>query len=67
LLRKTNGVEHFQKALTMQWYLPQGGLHGELRPAEKDYLSLLIEHANGAGKTPVFGDCWSLGRIWATK
>jgi GR25 family glycosyltransferase involved in LPS biosynthesis/glycosyltransferase involved in cell wall biosynthesis len=67
LLRKTNGVEHFQQAMTMQWYLPQGGLRGELRPAEKDYLSLLIEHANEAGKTPVLGDCWSLGRIWTIK
>jgi glycosyltransferase involved in cell wall biosynthesis len=67
LLRKTSGVEHFQQAMTMQWYLPQLGLRGELRPAEKDYLSLLIEHANEAGKTPVFGDCWSLGRIWAIK
>jgi GR25 family glycosyltransferase involved in LPS biosynthesis/glycosyltransferase involved in cell wall biosynthesis len=67
LLRKANGVQHFQPAMTMQWYLPQGGLRGELRPAEKDYLSLLIEHANEAGKAPVFGDCWSLGRIRAIK
>jgi glycosyltransferase involved in cell wall biosynthesis len=67
LLRKANGVEHFQQAMTMQWYLPQGGLRGELRPAEKDYLSLLIEHAKEAEKTAVFGDCWSLGRIWAIK
>jgi len=67
LLRKNGGVKHFQPAMTMQWYLPQGGLRGELRPAEKDYLSLLIEHANEAGKAPVFGDCWSLGRIWAIK
>src|ERR1700683_445416 len=28
---------------------------------------MLIEHANDAGKAPVFGDCWSLGRIWAIK
>jgi hypothetical protein len=67
LLRKMNGVEHFQQAITTQWHLPQGGLRSDLRRAEKDYLSLLIEDANKASKTPVLGDCWSLGRIWAIK
>jgi hypothetical protein len=67
LLRKMNDVEHLQKPMTMQWYLPQGGLRGDLRPVEKDYLSLLIEHANEAGRTPVLGDCLSLGRIRAIK
>ena len=27
----------------------------------------MIQHADEAGKTPVFGDCWSLGRAWAIK
>ena len=67
MLRDGGGVKHFTTAMTMQWYLPQGGLHGDLRPGEKDYLSLLIESAREAGKTPVFGDCWSLGRIWSIK
>jgi GR25 family glycosyltransferase involved in LPS biosynthesis len=53
--------------MTMQWFIPQGGLRGELRPSEKEYLSLLIRHAAEAGKVPVLGDCWSLGRLWAIK
>jgi glycosyltransferase involved in cell wall biosynthesis/GR25 family glycosyltransferase involved in LPS biosynthesis len=67
LLRESGGVKHFAPAMTMQWFLPEGGLHGQLRPAEKDYLSFLIDSAREAGKIPVFGDCWSLGRIWAIK
>jgi hypothetical protein len=67
LLRKTGGVERFEQAMTMQWFIPQGGLRGELRLSEKDYLSRLIRHAGEAGKIPVFGDCWSLGRLWAIK
>ncbi len=67
LLRETVGVEHFEQAMTIQWFIPQGGLRGELRPSEKHYLSLLIRHASEAGKVPVLGDCWSLGRMWAIK
>ena len=67
LLREGGGVKHFVPAMTMQWFLPEGGLHGKLRPSETDYLSLMIESAREAGKTPVLGDCWSLGRIWAIK
>ena len=67
LLRQPSGVEHFELPMTMQWFIPQGGLRGELRPSEKEYLSLLIRHAAEAGKVPVLGDCWSLGRLWAIK
>jgi glycosyltransferase involved in cell wall biosynthesis len=67
MLREGGGVKHFTPAMPMQWYLPEGGLHGKLRPSEKDYFSLLIESAREAGKIAVFGDCWSLGRIWAIK
>jgi GR25 family glycosyltransferase involved in LPS biosynthesis len=67
LLRQPSGVQHFETPMTMQWFIPQGGLRGELRPSEKEYLSLLIRHAAEAGKVPVLGDCWSLGRLWAIK
>jgi GR25 family glycosyltransferase involved in LPS biosynthesis/glycosyltransferase involved in cell wall biosynthesis len=67
LLREGGGIKHFAPAMPIQWFIPLGGLRGELRPAEKDYLSLFIEYASESGKTPVFGDCWSLGRIWAIK
>ena len=67
LIQKTNGVELFDPAMAFQWFIPEGGLRGELRPREKDYLSLLIRHANKVGKTPVFGGWRSLGRVWAIK
>src|SRR5258708_38520914 len=67
LIRETGGVQLFDPAMTCQWFIPLGGLRGKLRPSEKDYLSLLIRHADGAGKVPVFGDCWSLGRCRAIR
>ncbi|MGC2331677.1 MAG: glycosyltransferase family 25 protein, partial [Candidatus Acidiferrales bacterium] len=67
LLRETGGIEQFGQAMTIQWFIPQGGLRGELRPSEKDYLSLLIRHAAEPGKVPVLGCIWSLGRMWAIK
>lgn len=67
LIQKTNGVELFDPAMAFQWFIPEGGLRGELRPREKDYLSLLIRHADKVGKIPVFGGWRSLGRAWAIK
>src|SRR5215813_6680732 len=67
LLRKGGGVQLFEEAMTVQWFIPKGGLRGDLRSSEKDYLSLLIRHASETGKIPVFGDCWSHGRMWAIK
>ena len=67
LLRQPSGVQHFEQPMTMEWFIPQGGLRGELQPSEKEYLSLLIRHAAEGGKIPVLGDCWSLGRLWAIK
>jgi hypothetical protein len=66
-LRQPNGVEGFERPMTMEWFIPQGGLRGELRPREKEYLSMLIRHAADVGKAPVLGDCWSLGRLWPIK
>ena len=67
LLRDEGGVQGFDPAMTIQWFLPQGGLRGTLRPSETDYLERLIKHAGQSGKIPVFGDCWSLGRASAIK
>lgn len=67
LLQKPQGVQLFDPAMTLQWFIPHGGLRGELRPEERNYLSLMIRHARDTGKVPVLGDCWSLGRAWAIK
>jgi glycosyltransferase involved in cell wall biosynthesis/SAM-dependent methyltransferase len=67
LIGENNGVHLSDAAMAFQWFIPQGGLRGELRSREKDYLSLLIRHAREAGKIPVFGGWRSLGRVWAIK
>jgi hypothetical protein len=53
--------------MTMQWFIPVGGLRGELRGSEREYLTKLAQLAEKAGKLPVFGEVWSLGRMWAIK
>ena len=67
LISETGGIQLFDPAMTIQWFIPLGGLRGELRPSEKDYLLLLIRHADQAGKLPVFGCPRTLGRLWAIK
>ena len=67
LIRPTGGVELFDPAMTMQWFIPVGGLRGELRGSEQEYLTQLVRLAEKAGKLPVFGEVWSLGRMWAIK
>jgi hypothetical protein len=56
LIRSSGGVELFDPAMTMQWFIPVGGLRGELRASEREYLTML---ARLAGKSPVFGEVWS--------
>ena len=67
LIKEGGGILRFEPAMTMQWFIPLGGLRGELRSSEKEYLSLLIAQADRAGKVPVFGGWRSLGRAWAIK
>src|SRR5579862_223292 len=67
LIRANGGVELYDWAMTMQWFVPIGGLRGELRPIEKDYLLSLARLAEKAGKVPVFKEVWALGRAWPIK
>ena len=67
LIRPTGGVELFDPAMTMQSFIPVGGLRGELRASEREYLTQLVRLAEKTGKFPVFGEVWSLGRMWAIK
>ncbi len=65
LIRDTGGVP----AMAFQWFIPLGGLGGELRlrPLEKQYLGFLIRYAELSGKAPVLGDTRTLARIRAIK
>jgi len=67
VIGEAGGVKLFDPAMTIQWFIPLGGLRGELRPNENDYLTSLVQCARQAGKTPVCGDPRTLGRLWAIK
>lgn len=67
LLRRTGGVRRFCSEMEYEWYIPEGGLCGELRPQEQSYLAQLVQHARTAGRVPVLGCTRSLGRLGAIK
>jgi hypothetical protein len=67
LLRNSAGVRIYQTQMAIEWYLPPGGLSGDLRPPETKYLSLLLRYAARLGRTPVLGFTRSLGRLAAVK
>lgn len=67
LIRRAGGVRLFEKSIPNDWFVPLGGLQGELRSAELRYLALLLRHAARAGKMPVLGFTNSLARIAAIK
>src|SRR5262249_55716211 len=67
LIRPTGGVNLFDSAMPMEWFIPLGGLRGELRAAERNYLTQLAQLAEKDHKSPVFGEVWSLGRMWPIK
>jgi hypothetical protein len=67
LIRDTGGVPFSEPAMAFEWFIPRGGMRGELRDSERKYLGFLIRYADLCGKVPVFGDTRSLGRLWAIK
>ena len=67
LLRKSGGVRLYDQAMAREWFVPRGGLHGELREAEQRYLGLLLRHAGRRGKVPVLGCVRTLGRLFPIK
>ena len=67
LIRRSGGVRLFEPSMPFKWFIPAGGLRGELRRSEQRYLALLIREAERRGRIPVFGFCRSLGRISAIK
>ena len=67
LIRDTGGVPFAEPAMAFKWFVPLGGVRGELRNSERQYLGFLIRYAELCGKVPVFGDTRTLGRLWAIK
>ena len=67
LVQEFGAVTLFDPAMELEWFIPLGGLRGELRQGEQNYLSLLLEHADDAGRVPVLKFIQSLGRLWAIR
>lgn len=63
LIRRSGGARLFCRAIPYDWYIPRGGLRGNLREEEIRYLALLFRHASRREKIPVLGFTNSLGRI----
>ena len=63
LIRKSGGIRLNQPSFAFDWYVPEGGLNGSLRPAEVKYLALLLRTAGKQGRIPVLGCVQSLGRM----
>jgi hypothetical protein len=67
LIREAGGVPFSEPAMAFEWFIPLGGIRGQLRDSERKYLAFLIRYAELCGKCPVFGDTRTLGRLWAIK
>ena len=67
LLRRAGGVRLYRPEIAYDWFVPMGGLAGDLRPQEHRYVGLLLRHACRRGKVAVFGFTRSLGRLAALK
>jgi hypothetical protein len=67
LIRDRGGVPFSELAMAFEWFIPLGGIRGQLRDSERKYLGFLIRYAELYGKSPVFGDTRTLGRLWAIK
>lgn len=67
LIRRSGGVRLYDRRMPYDWFVPEGGLRGDLRPTEKRYLALAFRLAARQGKVPVLGLNQGLGRIAALK
>ena len=67
LLRRTGGVRLFNPSMSYEWFVPIGGVTGDLKLAEVRYLAFLIRHAQRRHQLPVLGFARSLGRVQAIK
>jgi hypothetical protein len=67
LIRRSGGVRAYQEAMEAEWFVPIGGMRGDLRREELSYVALLLRLAQRADKTPVLGFTRSLGRLPALK
>jgi hypothetical protein len=67
LIRRSGGVRLYRPEIAYQWFMPEGGIAGNLRPQELRYVGLLLRHAGRREKIPVFGFTRSLGRLAALK
>lgn len=67
LIRRSGGARLFAPAMAFDWFVPEGGIGGQLRLEERRYLALLLRQAARRDKVAVLGFTRSLGRLAAMK
>ncbi len=67
LVQPSGGVRLYDPRFAFDWFIPRGGVTGELRQGEKWYLGQLLSQGTRAGKTVVLGFTRSLGRSHAIR
>jgi len=67
LFRRGGGIRLSHEGFASTWFVPSGGLSGELRREERRYVALLLREAERRGRVAVLGFTRSLGRSWALK
>ena len=63
LIQNGRGIFLYQKNMSSDWFIPQGGMGGTLRQEEFLYCQLLVKYAEQTGKVPVLSATRSLGRV----
>jgi hypothetical protein len=63
LIQNGRGIFLYQKSMSSDWFIPQGGMGGTLRQEEFLYCQLLVKYAEQTGKVPVLSATRSLGRV----
>jgi len=67
LITDSGGVARYDRTMSFARFIPEGGIHGDISKAEKEYLASLIAHADKLGTVPVLSCTRTLGRLPALK
>ena len=67
LLKEEKGVNGYDAKMSFDWFIPRGGISGDISVQEKAYINLLVEQAYRSRKIPLLSDTRSIGRMAAIK
>jgi hypothetical protein len=67
LIQPEGGVTGYDPSMAIELFIPREGPYGSISQAEFDYISSLIDYAQGVGKIAVLTETRSLGRVAGMK